>query len=88
MKRVAAGAHLSTLWLFAPAKRPDNTVESNTVSSARSSLVQAPGTRFLQLSGRRRAMMAKSGGGSAQSVFPANAHCPVSIVVFPLNVLR
>ena len=24
MKRVAAGAHLSTPWLFAPAKRPDD----------------------------------------------------------------
>ena len=27
MKRVAAGAHLPTPWLFAPAKRPDDRAE-------------------------------------------------------------
>ena len=27
MKRIAAGAHLPTLWLFEPAKRPDDTAD-------------------------------------------------------------
>ena len=28
MKRVAAGAHFQTLWLFEPAKRPDERADS------------------------------------------------------------
>ena len=42
MKRVAAGAHLSTPWLFEPAKRPDDRLPGLQFPL----LVQAPYTRF------------------------------------------
>ena len=35
MKRVAAGAHLSTSWLFEPAKRPDDRTRDREVSSSK-----------------------------------------------------
>ena len=34
MKRVVAGARLSTLWLFGPAERPDDRVEPTTAWTA------------------------------------------------------
>ena len=45
MKRVAAGAHLPTPWLFEPAKHPDDRAEI-LPGLQFPLLVQAPGTRF------------------------------------------
>ena len=59
MKRIAAGAHPPTPWLFEPAKRPDNRA-NNCLDS------------FLNLSEVGRAFWANSGDGSAQGAFPAN----------------
>ena len=61
MKRVAAGAHLTTPWLFEPAKRRDDRADY-----CLDSPVEAPGTRFLHLSGVGRALWANIGEGSAQ----------------------
>ena len=46
MKRVAAGAHLRTPWLFEPAKHPDDRADYCLDCSF---LLQAPGTHFLHL---------------------------------------
>ena len=63
MKRVAAGAHPSTPWLFEPAKRPD---EQTTACAAVSSLSASTRYSFLKLSRLGRAPFANSGEGSAQ----------------------
>ena len=64
MKRVAAGDHLPTPWLFEPAKRPDDRADYCLDCSFHPSA----STRylFLHLSGVRRALWANSGKGSAQ----------------------
>ena len=63
MKRVAAGAHLPTSWLFEPAKRP---IEPTTAWTAVSSLSVSTRYPVLKLSGVGRALWANSGHGSAQ----------------------
>ena len=45
IKRVAAGAHLPTPWLFESAKRPDDRADY-CMDCSFLSTVQAPGTRF------------------------------------------
>ena len=54
MKRVAAGAHLSTLWLFDPAKRPD---DRSDYCLQFPPLVQAPRTRFFTVEWNDRILM-------------------------------
>ena len=70
MKRVASGTHLSTPWLFEPEtpRRYSRLLPSLQFPP----LVQAPGTRFLQLSEVGRALWANIGEGSAQWALPAN----------------
>ena len=60
MKRVAAGAHLRTPWLFEPAERPDD----RTDYCLDCSFLPSASTRcsFLHLSGVKRALCAYSGG--------------------------
>ena len=66
MKRVAAGAHVPTLWLFEHAKRADDRANYCLDSSfLRSSTMYS----FLQLSGVGRALWVNSGEGSARWAF-------------------
>ena len=71
MKRVAAGTHLPSPWLFEPAKRPDDTADYCLDCSFSSS---SANTRysFLRLNGVGRALWANSGDGSAQCELLAN----------------
>ena len=64
MKRVAAGAHLPTPWLFEPAKRSDD--KPTTALAAVSSPSASTWYTFLHLSGVGRVLWANSGEGSAQ----------------------
>ena len=54
MKRVAAGTHLPTPWLFETAERQDD--KNDYCLGCSSPPVQATGTRFLLLSGLGRAL--------------------------------
>ena len=64
IKRVAAGAHLPTPWLFEPEKRPDNRADYCLDGSF---LLQCKHHVhvFLRLSGVGHALLANSGEGSA-----------------------
>ena len=64
MKRVAAGAHLPTPWLFEPAKRPDD--RADYCLDCRTFPSGITGYSFLHLSGVGRALWANSGEGSGQ----------------------
>ena len=61
IKRVAAGAHLPTPWLFEPGKCPDDRDDYCRDSPSASTRYS-----FLHLSGLGRALWANSGEGSAQ----------------------
>ena len=60
MKRIAAGAHIQTPWLFEPTKRPDDRLQMRT-----------RGTRF-HFSEVGRALWANSGERAAQWALPVN----------------
>ena len=61
MKRVAAGAHLLTPWIFKPARRPDDKADY----CLDCSFLPQWKYSFLHLSGVRRALWANRGEGTA-----------------------
>ena len=65
MKRVAAGAHLPTPWIFDPAKRPDDRADYCLNYSFLPWCKHQGRHSFLQLSGMGRALWANSGESSA-----------------------
>ena len=77
MKRVTAGAHRPTSWLFL-SLRNAQTIEPTTAWTAAFQPTASTRYSFLQLCVLGRALWAYSGEGSAQRAFPANYGPPSS----------